>query len=287
MRRRPRLLRPAACGLTIDLLAIVDASDGAAAARRAGVVLEIGMLAARRAIGDVGPLRRAPAGRAIRQVGPRIGLATARGAVLEAAPEFLALVGARPHLVEALAGRGIAIGHALAVDRLVLPATVVDVVDVEVAVDVDRAIDVHVDIAVAASPVPAAEDRAGGSDADTEHQAAQQGGAIAVARRRWIVGRRIGRIGPGAVDGVGIVGRHVDHFRVRRGDDDRAVGSRSLRGDRLLLAALQIAGVGRPGAQALDRIGDILLLGDHRVADLLHPVEIVAELAEDLREGDQ
>ena len=46
---------------------------------------------------------------------------------------------------------------------------------------------------------------------------------------------------------------------IGRLDRDNAVGPRALAGDGLLRAALQVAGTDRLGAQALDRIGDMLL----------------------------
>ena len=230
--------------------------------------------------GPVGDLWMLPAA-GLRQVRPRVGRA-----ILDLAAELLALVGARPDLAVALTRRRIAIGHALAMHGIVLPAAVVDVGRVEIAVDVDRPVDVHVHVAVAAAPVPAAEHRRGGGHADAEQQALQQGRAVAVARRRRIVGRRIGAVRPLAIDRTRI-DRDIDDFRIGRRDHDGAVGAGALARDGLFLAAGEVAGIGRPGAQALDRIGHVLLLGDHGVAHLLHPVEMVAHLHQHLGKGGQ
>src|ERR1700687_2085624 len=59
-----------------------------------------------------------------------------------------------------------------------------------------------------------------------------------------------------AIHEPGIIGRHVDHLRVGRFDDDRV----ALSGDLLLFIAIQVAGLVSLLTQRLNGIRDILLL---------------------------
>ncbi len=59
-----------------------------------------------------------------------------------------------------------------------------------------------------------------------------------------------------AIHKPGIIGRHVDHLRIGRFDDDCAALSRYL----FLLIAIQVAGLVSLLTHRLDGIGDILLL---------------------------
>ena len=165
-----------------------------------------------------------------------------------------------------------------------LPGAVGIAAGVEVVgADAGRA--VHVHVGVAAVPVPAAEHGSAGRDAQAEHHAAHQRRAV-VGRRR-VIRWRIGRIGPRAIGPGRIVVGHVDRLRIGRFDHDRAAAAGRLRRHRLLRRALEVAGGRGLGAQALHGIGHVLLLRDHRVADLLGPVELVVHHLEDLRKRRQ
>ena len=128
-----------------------------------------------------------PRGGLLRDGRPRGGLGRLVGRCIRGpAAILLALIDARPALAELLPHGGIAVGDAFAMVGIVLPRAVVDRRGVVRAVDMDRAIDVDVHVAVAASPVPAAEDRAGSGEPDAEHDAARQRRAVAVDRLRRI-----------------------------------------------------------------------------------------------------
>ena len=190
-------------------------------------------------------------------------------------------------LAERLALGRRAVGHAVAVRRIVVPLAVAIAVGVEVVgADAGRPVDVHGRIAVApaaaaVTPVPAAEHRRAGGNAQAEHHAGHKRRAVI---GRWrIIGRRIGRIGPRAVGPGRIVVRHVHDFRIGRLDDDRIGTAARLRRHLLLRRRLQVARRLRLGTQPLDRRRDVLLLADHRVAQLLGPVELVAHHLQRLR----
>src|SRR6266516_2875186 len=86
-----------------------------------------------------------------------------------------------------------------------------------------------------------------------------------------------------AEDDDRVVDRHVIDLRLHRLDvvDDlgcrpRVPGRRRLLDDLHVLVGFQIAGRFRPGAQDLDRLGDIVGLRQKRLAELLRPIELVA-----------
>src|SRR6266516_909374 len=86
-----------------------------------------------------------------------------------------------------------------------------------------------------------------------------------------------------AEDNDRVVDRHVIDLRLHRLDvvDDlgcrpRVPGRRRLLDDLHVLVGFQIAGRFRPGAQDLDRLGDIVGLRQKRLAELLRPIELVA-----------
>ena len=237
--------------------------------------------------------------------------ALAGAVVVEFAAERLALGGIGMMLVVALAARPVAIGHAMAMRRIVVPVIVVIVVAVEIVGDVGRPVDVDRGVAVAAAPaapsapaptaapaaapVPAAEKGAADREAQAEAEAAAPAATAivstpAVVGRRK-VGRRIVGIGPRSIGPVRVVGRHVDGVRIGRLDHDRGrragrrAGARRLLRHGLLRRGLEVAGGLRLGAQPLDGGGHIGLLGDHRVAHLLGPVELAVHHRQDLRKG--
>src|SRR6266568_405738 len=86
-----------------------------------------------------------------------------------------------------------------------------------------------------------------------------------------------------AEDDDRVVDRHVIDLRLHRLDvvDDlgcrpRVPGRRRLLDDLHVLVGFQIAGRFRPGAQDLDRLGDIVGLRQKRLAELLRPIELLA-----------
>ena len=170
--------------------------------------------------------------------------------------------------------------------RHVASAAGADVGTIVVAVDVGRpvGIDVHVVARPARVPVPAAEHRTGRSNAHAPRQAAHQG---APCGTRGIGGWGIARIGPLPIGRVRVIGRHVHDLRIGRLNGNGGLAALSLGRDGLFLAGLQGAGRGGLGAQPLDRRGHVGLLTDQRIAQLLGPVEMVVELFQNRREGDQ
>src|SRR6266542_879844 len=86
-----------------------------------------------------------------------------------------------------------------------------------------------------------------------------------------------------AEDDDRVVDRHVIDLRLHRLDvvDDlgcrpRVAGRRRLLDDLHVFVGFQIAGRFRPGAQDLDRLGDIVGLRQKRLAELLRPIELLA-----------
>ncbi|MNF89195.1 hypothetical protein D3C84_717100 [compost metagenome] len=182
-------------------------------------------------------------------------------------------------------------------DELVLVA-------VDLPVGVDVVVLVHVDIDVAAAPVAIAPEGVDDAHADAEGQARRQAGGdgVAIAGRWRIVGWRVGRVRPGAVDHGGVVAGHVDHLRVGGLDDDGLGGGRRLHhggggagrrgrglldGDILLLVGFQVAGGLGFAAQPLDGIHHVIRLGEEGVPHALHPGRVLAKGGEHLREGHQ
>src|SRR5882762_6163401 len=128
-----------------------------------------------------------------------------------------------------LLGRLVAVLRALAVLRSVLPVAVADVGAVEVVVGV------VIDVDVTAAPMAPAPHGRADDDAHREHECR----TCDVARRIVVVGR-IRRVGPGTVDDHRVIGRHVDHLRIRGLDDVDGRPVLLLDLDRLLLAGLEI-----------------------------------------------
>ena len=157
-----------------------------------------------------------------------------------------------------------------------------------IPVDVHRAREslVAIDVEVEATMVPvrAAPERHPDRDADAEREEAAHDPS-----RRVVVVRRIGRIGPGAVDDQRIVGRHVDQAGLGRLDaDDRGpLGRRGLDGDHLLRGGGERALGAGSGAEPLDRVHQLLPLRERRVAELLRPCELLVHHAEHRGERDQ
>ncbi|CAB3880207.1 hypothetical protein LMG3410_03259 [Achromobacter aegrifaciens] len=191
--------------------------------------------------------------------------------------------------VEALAAGLVGIRRIAAVGRVVLPgrSIVVDVVAVDALVDVDVVVAVDVDVDVVMPPVEPAPHGVDRSHAQAEADAGHQRGGEHRARRRRIVVRRIGGIGPGAVHHRRVVAGHVHHLRIGRLDhhDGLVVGGAG--GDLLLRRALQVAGLLRLDAQPLDRIHDGVGLRQEGVAHGFHPVRLAAHHVHDRGEGHQ
>ena len=93
----------------------------------------------------------------------------------------------------------------------------------------------------------------------------------------WIVHRRI-RIGGLAVNYGWVVGRDVNHFGVRRLNDDNALAVHLLSFDRLLLAGFESSRALGLGAHALDRVHHIGFLREESVSQLRGPSDIIAQL---------
>src|SRR5262249_19845744 len=112
--------------------------------------------------------------------------------------------GGRP----AVAGAGlrVAVRHALAMRRIVLPGVVADRAAAFVVGGFEL-VGVAVDVAVPPVALPPAGERADDRDAEAEGEAAAEG--VAGRRREGI--RRIGPVRPRAVRHHRIVGWHVDH----------------------------------------------------------------------------
>src|SRR5215831_16491502 len=87
------------------------------------------------------------------------------------------------------------------------------------------------------------------------------------------VDRRIGWVGPLAVDLGWVVYWHIDGLRVGRLDNDVVFFA----DDMLLLGGLEAAGLFRLTPQPLNRIQDCGLLGRDRVAELVGPLQIVVQ----------
>ena len=130
---------------------------------------------------------------------------------------------------------------------------------------------------IVAAGGPAAERPAGAEGKPGRDQAGAD-----VAGSRPVV-RRIGRIGPSAVDHGGIVVRHVDGVGGGRLDHDHLLATLLLDRDRLLLGRRQLVVGLRLRAQPLDRVHDVRLLRQHRVAELLRPIELRAHHREHVR----
>src|SRR5262249_8975940 len=184
----------------------------------------------------------------------------------------------------ALAG-GPLILHLLALGGDLLVVHVLGEVVVVVVVDVD----------VAAAPVAVAPDGGADRHADPERE---QRRARDVSRRIVRVGRIRG-VRPSAVDDRRVVLRHVDDLWIRGLDLDhlrRRRWRRLRRGRRrrhdldrhlLLLRVLERALGLRLRAQALHSAHEVRLLGQHGVAELLGPVELLVHHRQDRGKGAQ
>jgi hypothetical protein len=160
-----------------------------------------------------------------------------------------------------------------AVIDVVMPVFVADIGAIERVV----AIDVDINATAAPSPVAGtpdgcADDHAGGKD---------EARRIDIGRRVDVIRRR--RVPPVAVHHGRVVGRDVHHLRLRRFDDIDLLAALQLGSDDLLFSRLQVAGSVGARPQALYAVHHLLLLGQESVAQLLHPVEVVAHLLQDLR----
>ena len=143
---------------------------------------------------------------------------------------------------------------------------------------VSRGIDDHV-VAVPIENSPQSEPH---EDARAERE---EGSAHRPAHRVVVV-RRIGWIGPGAIDHDGVVDRHVDDLGIDGHDLDDRLGGLLHDHGLLRRGGERSLSLG-PRAQPLDGIHQVLLLAQEGVAELLRPVEPVVHHGEHLREKDE
>ena len=206
-------------------------------------------------------------GRRVRRHRPAEHALQALGAIQDAAPVLGAV----------LPRQALASGDQPPANQLVaIPVDVHDAREVLVAADIE--------VEPVVMPVGPPPERHAHDDADAEGEEAAHDPS-----RRVVVVRRIGRIGPRAVDDQRIIGRHVDHAGLGRLDaDDRCLpGRRGLQGDDLLRRGGERAlGLG-PRAETLDRLHQLLALPQGRVAQLLGPRKLLVHHAEDLGERDE
>src|SRR5262245_13653155 len=175
-----------------------------------------------------------------------------------------------------LAHVGIVVFHAVPVRGIVLKVPDIDVVDVAIDVDVVVApVEASAPEISARGPAPD-----GISGAEGEPGRHHPGGDI--AGRRPVV-RRIGRRRPCAVNDRGIVVGHIDRIRRRWLDGDDLLVLLLADHDLLFLGRCQLVVRLSLRAQALHGIHDIGLLGQHRIAELLRPIELRAHHVEDGR----
>jgi hypothetical protein len=142
---------------------------------------------------------------------------------------------------------------------------VVDVVPIEIVVHID--VDV-VAAAPAAAAARAAPDRRAHHHAEAERH---ERGAGWVGRvvNRWI------RINGRAIDDRRTVGRHVDHFGVRRLHDDDRLLLDDLRLDLLLLVGFEGALVLGFLPHPLNGVHDVALLCEEGVAEIGRPLNVI------------
>ncbi|MNQ88916.1 hypothetical protein D3C85_1042060 [compost metagenome] len=194
-----------------------------------------------------------------------------------------------PLAVEALAAGLVRIGRIAAIGGIVLPRgpVIADVVAVQTVVDVDVVVAVDVDVDVAVPPIGVAPHGVDRRDAQAESDAGDQRGREHRPRRRRVVIRGIGRIGPCPIDHGRVVAGHVDHLRVRGFDHDDGLFVFGRGFHRLLRRALQVACLLGLRAQPLDGIHDAVGLRQESVAYGFHPFGLTAHHVHDRREGDQ
>ncbi|MDT4832729.1 hypothetical protein FQZ97_662950 [compost metagenome] len=191
--------------------------------------------------------------------------------------------------VEALAAGLVGIRRIAAIGGVVLPGNlvVVDVGPVDALIDVDVVVAVDVDVDVVVPPVETAPHRIDGGNSQAETDPGHQRRGEHRARRRRIVVRGIGGIGPGAIDHGWVVAGHIDHLRIGRLDHDDRLVIGGAGSDLLLRRALQVARLLGLDPQPLDRIHDRVRLRQEGVAHGFHPVGLPAHHVHDRREGHQ
>src|SRR5262249_33278320 len=193
-----------------------------------------------------------------------------------ATTEIHAIVGAATQIVvaELLAYVIVAVSDALAMLGIVLPVTaatrsIARVINVDVVViPIDRAV-----------PGIAARHPAPHGVASAECQPGGEQAAGNVAGRRKVIGRIAWGPTTTVDDGRIVIG-HVNRVGIFLLDDDDLFVLNLFDADILLFVALQLVIRLRFGTQALDRIHDVGLLSEHRIAELLRPVELVVHHGE-------
>ena len=181
-------------------------------------------------------------------------------------------------LGEFLAHVGVVVSHAVTVIGVVLPFPAIDVGDVGGPVGHD--VDVARPVAVAPERVPNGD---GGCKGDAGRE--RRAGDIAVGRRKIV--RRIVGIGPIPVHYGRLIVRNVELGGGGRLDRDVLLLVLGIDRDRLLLGGSELAVGPRARAQPLDRVHDVRLLGQHGVAELLRPIELLAHHVQHARNLDQ
>jgi hypothetical protein len=152
---------------------------------------------------------------------------------------------------------------------------------------VERIIAVDIDIDGSAAPVASPPQRTPGNHPDAKPESP----AGNISRRIPVV-RRIGGIGPAAINHSRIIGRNIDHFGVGLFDNDdcllfSALSRDCLFFDFLLFCRCKITGFISSHTKPLNRIENIFLLSQEGIAKLLRPSQIVIHHLQYLRESSQ
>ena len=136
-------------------------------------------------------------------------------------------------------------------------------------------VEVAAPIIAARRPAP---ERITGAECDT---ARDKPGAD-IAGRGKVIGRIVG-IRPVAVDDAGVIIGNIHRIGIRRLDGDDLLVRHLLNLDGLLLGRCQLVVGLRLGAQTLDGIHHVRLLGHDRIAELLRPIELGAHHRQHVR----
>ena len=187
---------------------------------------------------------------------------------------------------------------------IVLPLLDVDVVAID-RVPTDVAVNVHIDVVAAPIDV-VAPNRIADGEAGTPYKPGRQRATKAIARRWRVVVGLIAGIGPGAIDDIRIVVRHIDLLGIGGLNRDHFLGLAALRRclsagrggigvlhhrlrDRhgLLWVRLKCTGFFGASAQGLHRVHHIGLLRKHCIAEFLCPVQILVHHLKDIRHSDE
>ena len=132
---------------------------------------------------------------------------------------------------------------------------------------------------VAAGPAP---ERVAGAEGNSGREEA----GADIAGRRPVIRRIIG-IRPIAIDDARVIIGNIDRIGIRWLDGDDLLVLHFRYSDGLLFGRLQLVVGLSLGAQALDRVHHIGLLGNNRIAELLRPIEFRTHHLQHVRRGDQ